>query len=219
VNGHLPSPAAILFDWDGTLVDNWAAIVAGINQALEAFGMPVWSLEEAMDRISASQRDSFPILFGPDWERARDIFYAGFEENHLGLLKVLDGAVELLDAAAAVPLAVVSNKNGGYLRKEAEHLGWRRRFGALIGATDAVADKPDPAPVSMALQPLGLVAGPQIWFVGDSATDMATARACGCTAILVRHHSSNLAPVPEALKPDLMIPSLPALIETLVENR
>jgi len=24
----------VLFDWDGTLVDNWDAIVAGINQAL-----------------------------------------------------------------------------------------------------------------------------------------------------------------------------------------
>jgi len=218
VTTKLPAPRALLFDWDGTLIDNWDAIVHGINDALTAFGKPVWSRAEAMEQISASQRDSFPRLFGPEWQRARDIFYAGFEREHLAALTVLDGAENLLKAARTLPMGLVSNKAGGYLRKEAEFLGWTPRFRSVIGATDAPADKPDPAPVHMALEPMAIAAGPDVWFVGDSGTDMATARASGCTAILVRHKAANPAPIPAELTPDLSVASLAALMDALAEH-
>ncbi len=214
----LPAPKAILFDWDGTLIDNWDAILAAINEALAAFDKPAWSRDEAMERISASQRDSFPVLFGKDWERARDIFYAGFEKHHLNVMQVLDGAEALLTAGAPLPMGLVSNKNGDYLRKEVAHLGWNPRFRSVVGATDAAADKPDPAPVHMALAPIGLEAGPHIWFVGDSSTDMASARATGCTAILLQHAAANPSPLPAGLEPDLAVPILSDLMHTLAEH-
>ena len=34
----LPKPRALLFDWDGTLIDNWDAIVSGLNEALVTYG-------------------------------------------------------------------------------------------------------------------------------------------------------------------------------------
>lgn len=217
MTASLPAPQAILFDWDGTLIDNWDAILAAINEALTAFDRPVWSRDEAMDRISASQRDSFPILFGEEWERAQDIFYAGFEKHHLAVMQVLEGAEGLLQAGAGLPMGLVSNKNGAYLRKEVAHLGWQPRFRSVIGATDAVADKPDPAPVRMAMEPIGLAAGPHVWFVGDSATDMATARASGCTAVLVRHAAANPSPIPANLAPDLTVESLNDLTAALAD--
>jgi phosphoglycolate phosphatase len=213
----LPKPRALLFDWDGTLVDNWDAIVSGINEALAAFGKPTWGRDEAMERISASQRDSFPVLFGDDWQTAREIFYAGFERRHLELLTVLDGAEALLNAAAPVTMALVSNKNGLHLRKEAAHLGWDSRFHSMVGATDAERDKPDPAPVHMALQGTGIAAGPDVWFIGDSGTDLKTARATGCTAIIVRHAGANPAHLPPDLSPDLIAKDLATLQEALVE--
>lgn len=214
----LPAPEAILFDWDGTLIDNWDAILAAINEALAAFGMLTWSRDEAMARISASQRDSFPVLFGDDWQRAQGIFYAGFEKHHLNVMRVLDGAEDLLVAGAGLPMGLVSNKNGGYLRKEVAHLGWNPRFRSIVGATDAVADKPDPAPVHLALEPIGLRAGPHVWFVGDSGTDMATARAAGCTAILVQHAAANPAAIPADLAPDLTVDTLFDLTAALAEH-
>jgi phosphoglycolate phosphatase len=217
MTGTLPAPQAILFDWDGTLIDNWDAILAAINEALAAFSKPIWSRDEAMERISASQRDSFPILFGDEWERAQQIFYAGFEKHHLAVMQVLDGAEGLLQAGAGLPMGLVSNKNGGYLRKEVAHLGWQPRFRSVVGATDAQADKPDPAPVRMALEPIGLDAGPHVWFVGDSSTDMATARAAGCTAVLVRHAAANPSPIPANLAPDLAVESLNDLTVALAD--
>jgi phosphoglycolate phosphatase len=156
-------------------------------------------------------------LFGDDWQRARDIFYAGFARDHLKLLTVLEGAEELLEAGKDLPIALVSNKNGDFLRKEAEFLNWTPRFQSIVGATDAEADKPDPAPVHLAMLPINLPLGPEIWFIGDSGTDMATARACGCTAILVQHAAANQAPIPPKLAPDLAVPALPFLTQALVE--
>jgi phosphoglycolate phosphatase len=64
-------------------------------------------------------------------------------------------------------------------------LDWERYFGRLIGAQDAPVDKPDRAPVDLALAPSGLAAAPEVWFVGDTAMDMRCAHAAGCTAVLV----------------------------------
>src|SRR3546814_15590471 len=79
----------------------------------------------------------------------------------------------------------ICNKSGSYLRREAAHLGWDRYFHRIVGATDAPRDKPAPDPVYMALEGTGIAAGPDVWFVGDSAVDLACAHAAGCTAVLV----------------------------------
>src|SRR3546814_7612175 len=95
------------------------------------------------------------------------MFYSGFEVVHLETLKALEGATEILErlAALGIPTAVVSNKSGSYLRREAAHLGWDRYFHRIVGATDAPRDKPAPDPVYMALEGTGIAAGPDVWFV------------------------------------------------------
>ena len=82
-------------------------------------------------------------------------------------------------------MGVVSNKQGPLLRAEALHLGWDQHFGPLIGAGDATADKPNPAPILMALESLGLSPASDIWYVGDTALDMQAARAAGVRAVLM----------------------------------
>ncbi|ONG52843.1 HAD family hydrolase [Pseudoroseomonas deserti] len=181
----LPRPTAILWDWDNTLVDAWAGVQAGMNAALRGFAMPEWTVEEVRARARLSLKDAFPAIFGADWERARTLFYAEVRARHLDVLKLLPGTIEALDAARGFPLAVVSNKQGPILRAEAEHLGWTGRFGALVGAGDAKADKPAADPVLLALQKLGVAPGPAVWFIGDTGVDMQAARAAGCSAVLL----------------------------------
>ena len=178
-------PTHILYDWDNTLVDAWAGVAAALNAAFTAFGLPSWSIADTRARVRTSLRDSFPPLFGPDWTRARDIFYATLEACHLDHVAPLPGTAALLAAGIPARQAVVSNKTGRYLRAEVAHLGWDARFAAVIGAGDATADKPDPAPLRLALDRLGAVAGPTIWYVGDTASDMQAARAAGVSAVLL----------------------------------
>lgn len=179
------TPRAILFDWDNTLVDGWAAIQFALNTTFAAFGKPAWSRAEVLANVRKSLRDSFPEHFGTEWERARDIFYDAIAATHLDAVQPLPGTLEMLRAAAPWPLGVVSNKQGALLRNEAAHLGLAPNFRVLVGAGDAVADKPSAAPILLALKTLELHAGPDIWYVGDTAVDMEAARAAGCTAILL----------------------------------
>jgi len=213
-------PRAILFDWDGTLVDNWPVIHGALNDTLVAFGHAPWTMAETMERVSRSQRDSFPIIFGARWEAARDRFYARFAERHLADLAVLPGAPELLEAIAeaGIWMGVVSNKRGDFLRHEVAHLRWTHLFGSVIGATDAAEDKPSAAPVRLALQPSGVASGPEVWFVGDSATDLQTARNAECTALLVRQPGGNPQALPPGLSADITVDGLEHLA-ALVRGR
>jgi phosphoglycolate phosphatase len=182
-------PRAILFDWDNTLVDTWESLRVAINAALVAFGHAPWTLAETRLRVRRSLRDTFPIMFGDRWQEARAIFYKTFEAEHLATVAELPGAgAALAELAAAVPLGVVSNKQGVLLRREADRLGWTGHFRSLVGATDAVRDKPDRAPVDLALQIMSQTSGKidvsAVWFVGDTGLDMQAAHAAGCVPVL-----------------------------------
>jgi len=180
-------PRALLFDWDSTLVDNWQSIEHALNCTLVAMGHAPWTPEETRTRVRASLRESFPQLFGARWEEARRVFYEAIEACHLVHLAPLPGADTMLAelAAAGYYLGVVSNKSGSLLRKEAAHLGWDRHFSRVVGAGDAPRDKPDPAPVGLALDGSGIAPGPEVWFVGDTAMDMLCAFNSGCIPVLV----------------------------------
>ena len=67
-----------------------------------AFGLPRWSVEEVRARVRRSLRESFPEVFGSEWERARDIFYAEVRARHLQVLSPMPGAAEALRAAVAL---------------------------------------------------------------------------------------------------------------------
>jgi phosphoglycolate phosphatase len=175
----------LLFDWDNTLVDGWIGITAALNAAFDAFEKPQWTVTETKNRVRVALRESFPVMFGDAWERARDIFYEAFRSDHLANVTPMPGAAEALLAGAAWPRGVVSNKAGKYLRAEVAHLGWSPHFASVIGAGDASADKPSPEPILMALKEMGFSPDRQVWYLGDTALDMQAARAAGVTAVLV----------------------------------
>ena len=180
-------PRAILFDWDNTLVESWGVIHEAMNLTLDAMGHAPWTRAETETRVRASLRDSFPILFGPRWRDAEQIFYNSFAAIHLQHLRALPGATEMLKHLADVEriyLGVISNKRGEYLRREAEHLGWTGYFRALAGAGDAARDKPAIEHVQLALG--DLAGGADIWLVGDADIDLKCAYNAGCTAVLMR---------------------------------
>ncbi len=191
-------PEAIIFDWDNTLVDNWEVISTAMNATLTRYGMAPWTVAETTLRVRKSLRDGFPILFGEHWREARKVFYENFEAFHLEKLVPLLGAEELLAdlTAQGIYLGVVSNKQGSYLRREAEYLGWEGFFGKIVGANDAENDKPAPDPVHLALSAGPLAAGAGVWFVGDADIDMECAINADCVPVLLR----KLAPASNEFK-------------------
>ena len=210
-------PRAILFDWDNTLVDTWAIIHRALNVTLEAMGKPAWTIDETKARVRASARDSFPTLFGERAEAAAELFYRTFESEHLQALRELHGASALLErlSSADFVLAVVSNKKGHLLRREAEHLGWAEHFHRLVGATDAARDKPAVEPVELALAGSDIAPGEAVWFVGDTDIDMLCAANAGCVPVLLRAEAPKKGEF-GALSPRYHVKSCSALAELLL---
>ncbi len=187
VEHSLPIPEALLFDWDGTLVDSHPVLAAAMNHTLKAFGRERWSYDEWQAWLGLSARDAFPQEFGDNWQEARSIYLEAYGEFHLDRIQLLKGATELIVALdeKPIPMAIVSNKTGHYLRTEVMHFGWQDIFLAMVGSGDSAKDKPAADPVYDAMQPMKIQPGPKTWFIGDNDVDVACGRAAGCTTILV----------------------------------
>jgi phosphoglycolate phosphatase len=177
-------PEAVLWDWDNTLVDAWGGVQAALNATFAAFGLPEWSRAEVLARVRGPLHESFPKLFGSGWRLAAETFRAQHSAMQLDHLVALPGVAAALDAFDG-PMAVVSNKEGLPLRREVAHLGWAARFAVVVGADDAAAAKPDPAPIRHALARMGVKPGPTVWSIGDTGVDMLAARAAGVCAVML----------------------------------
>ncbi len=176
---------AIVWDWDNTLADGWAAVTHALNSAFAAFALPSWSEAETRCRARHSVRESFPPIFGAQWPRAAGIFGEAYLSAHMSIVRPMPGVARLLQATSHLPMAVVSNKEGPFVRRECTALGFDPHFRGVFGAGDATADKPHIAAFEVALAALAEPAGPDIWYVGDTGLDMQAARAWGCTAVLL----------------------------------
>jgi phosphoglycolate phosphatase len=181
-------PEAIIFDWDDTLASNWQSIHEALNATLMAMGHETWPIDKTRANVHRALRESFPEMFGDSWEKAADIFYDHIRSHHLQTLKSLDFAAEILEqiTAAGIMLGIVSNKTGYLLRAECEHLGWSKYFTAIIGAQDAVKDKPAPDPIYLCLEGTKIKPSRNIWYVGDAPTDLECAYNANLTAVLIR---------------------------------
>lgn len=189
----LPKPVAVIFDWDNTLVNTWPIIHDALNATFRDMGTPLWEMQETQARVRKSMRDSFPEIFGDDWEHAGKLYQQYYRDSHLNKLEALPMARELVQEVRAMGLysVVVSNKTGPNLREEVDHLGWSSYFDAIVGAHDAVRDKPHPDPVHMAFEKSLVRPGRGVWFIGDSEIDLECAMNTGCTGVLYGKSASE----------------------------
>lgn len=109
--------------------------------------------------------------------------YSAYQrEVHDGMVAPYPGAVELVSAlrAAGVPVAVVTSKRRGMAERTLGRCGFGGLYDVLVGADDVGRGKPDPEPVFLALDRLGLSgrAGRTL-FLGDSPFDVQAGRAAG----------------------------------------
>ena len=183
-------PDAILFDWDGTLIDGFDVIFSSYNAALTHFGLSPMTPEQARANVRLSSREVFPRIFGENAEEAQQIYYKNVREHHLQHIKTMSGTADLLNFLKdqGIIMGVVSNKTHPILLAEVEHMGWTSYFDAVIGAGVAARDKPAPDPLLMAAEKLAL--DPQnheLWYIGDTETDMEAAHSAGFTPVFTAH--------------------------------
>jgi HAD superfamily hydrolase (TIGR01549 family) len=182
-----PLPAAVLFDFDGTLADSEPLITASLIHALGTEGFTV-TAAEVRNIFGAPLEQMVPLLTGPlsptQGERIRVAYFAHFNEQ-LPRIQPVPGAVALLDALAAraIPLAIVTNKVQASAARQLAVLGWASRFAVVVGADSTPRPKPAPDPALLALQRLD-VGARTVAYVGDQVPDMACAAAAGIPMVI-----------------------------------
>jgi phosphoglycolate phosphatase len=207
-------PKAILFDFDGTLADSYAAIAASVNHVRAAHGLPALSIDEVKPHVGRA----LPYLLQhtvPDTNLEADT--ALYRAHHPSVLvqgtRLLPEVAETLAAlhARKIPLAVCSNKPVQYTRILVAQLGIAPYFAEVLGPEDAARPKPAPDMLLVGLKRLNVE--PQgALYVGDMTVDIQTARAAGVPVWVIPTGSDTLQAL-VAAKPDRILRRFSELLE------
>lgn len=216
MDATLRDAAAVLFDFDGTLIDSYAAIAASVNHVRAAHGEPPLSVAEVQGFVGR----------GPDYLLAHtvpgyqpDVDLCRYREHHptvmYALTHLLPGAAEVLAALrrAEKRIGLCSNKPRLFSARLLQHLGVEEYFDVVIGPEDVARPKPAPDMLVAALTRLGLPAN-RVLYVGDMTVDIQTAHGAGVAVWVVPTGSDRRATL-EAAGPDRLLDDLHALAACL----
>jgi len=189
----LATPAAFLFDLDGTLVDSERANVESVVLACRGLGVELsdelkvfvvgHSWNEIYQRISATTG----IQVGMEALIARAVREKDALLAATGH-RPLPGAVAIVQRLAGrAPLAIASGASRVEVRDAVAGIGIASYFKAIVAAEDYTRGKPDPEPYLMAMDRLGVRAQARRCIVLEDATPgILAGRAAGARVIAVR---------------------------------
>lgn len=219
-----------IFDLDGTLADTAGDLLAAANAALEPRGLPLLCPEEDRSYAGRGGRSMIHRSFakaGRDPEGATERamttalypeLLAAYELRIADQTTLFDGALGCMDAleAAGWRLGVCTNKPERLALMLLERLGVLHRFGVVLGADSLAVRKPDPEHFRETARRIGADPARSV-MLGDTKTDLDTARAAGAPVVLTRF---GFAAEPlEHLAPDNVIghfDELPGVLERLM---
>jgi len=176
---------AVLFDWDGTLLDSLPGVYQANVEVMRAFGLP-FDEHHYRRRFTADWRVMYRRLGVPDerMDEASAIWTAAFDGGRRAeLFPGVIGALERLRDAGR-RLGIVTAGHREIVEPQLSRLDVRRLFDVVVYGDDLPVHKPDPAPLRAALTTLGLVERPgDTAYVGDTRDDVAMAVAVGAVGV------------------------------------
>ena len=175
---------AVLFDLDGTLLDTLADIARTTNTALAEHGCPLHPAEAYKRMVGCGMRTLIRRATGRDETSFVDAIANRVQELYsadpVGETRPYAGIVELLDQLKTdhIPMAVLSNKPHRLTVAVIEGTLKADRFVSVVGHSDRIGRKPDPAGALEAARALGTDPS-EVLFLGDTDVDMQTALRAG----------------------------------------
>jgi pyrophosphatase PpaX len=200
--------SAVLFDLDGTLADTVGLILDCYRHTMRHHLGAERPDAEWIERLGMPLRDQLR-LFARSEEEARSMLetYVVYQRTvHDEMACAFPGAAGLLAALAArdVPVGLVTSKGREMGERTLVACDFPPCFGATIFADDVARGKPDPEPVLLALERLGVSESEDALFVGDSPHDVEAGRRAGVSTAAVLWGPFDRA-VLEASKPDNIV--------------
>jgi phosphoglycolate phosphatase len=218
---HSPPPI-VVFDLDGTLADTIHDLIATLNVVLGSEGLPPLSLDEGREMVGAGAR---ALIERGLASVGREVTPAHLDQLHRDFM-VHYGQNLCVDSAlfpgvpdaladlenAGFRLAVCTNKYEQHSVELLECLGVASRFAAICGRDSFPYFKPDPRHLTLTVEKAGGDPARAV-MVGDSVTDIATAKAAKIPSVGVTFGYTDI-PV-QQLGPDRIIDHFDQLFEAI----
>ncbi|WP_296402155.1 HAD-IA family hydrolase [Psychrobacter sp.] len=190
---------AVLFDLDGTLIDTATDFVRIIGQMSEANGWQTPSTASIREQVSAGAGAMVSLMLQHNNQPLNDEQVQLYRQQFLDTYEadicvdshVFPGLELLLDFydSNGIPWGIVTNKPRYLATKLLECLNLDERCSVLVCPDDVSNTKPDPEPMYLALEKLGLPRGVanSVIYVGDHIRDIQAGAAAGMTNVLASY--------------------------------
>ncbi|MDO5734339.1 MAG: HAD-IA family hydrolase [Eubacteriales bacterium] len=178
---------AILFDFDGTLMDTIPLIVESYQYVYRKYCNREVSRAEIVAGIGLPLES---IFAAEGEERAKELLTAYLDYNRPRLatgVGIYLGIGPMLEALAELDLAlgIVTAKRGSDLAPTLEAFDLKKYFDVIVSKFDTTEHKPNPAPLNLAMEKLGLTKAEEILYIGDAVYDIQAAKNGGFASGLV----------------------------------
>jgi HAD superfamily hydrolase (TIGR01509 family) len=205
---------AIVFDFDGTLVDTSEAILSSLAAALRRNaigGLPDETVRRMIGRplreivAQASPRADAALI-----DRVVADYRDAFARVHATGSRLLPGVAGTLALLSPrIRLGIATSRTSGGAALILDALGLRAHFSAIVGIEEVRETKPRPEPVLAVLARLG-AAGGAAMMVGDTPDDIEAGRAAGLATVGVATGAHDLRAL-AAAGADYVIPTMESL--------
>jgi pyrophosphatase PpaX len=200
--------SAVLFDLDGTVIDSGAIILASMRHAAKEVLGEEPSDELLMAAVGGPGLEAQMQALAPDHvDELVTVYRAHNEPLHEQLVccaGIDDLLVRLKDEGRR--LGIVTAKRRATVALAFDVLPIEHLFETVVGGDETKAHKPDPAPLLLAAERLG-VDPSDCAYVGDSPFDIRAAKAAGMFAVAVTWGGIHDRAKLEAEQPDAMVDS------------
>lgn len=218
----MTAPPLVVFDLDGTLAETAGDLIATLNVILARDDIAPIALDQARVLLGAGARalirrgyaSAGRSIDPPALERLFHDFIAHYEAHICDHSHLFPGVPAALDRLrdAGYALAVCTNKIESPAVKLLRALGVEARFAAICGQDTFAMSKPDPRALLLTVEKAGGTPDRSV-MVGDSITDIATAKAAAIPVVAVDFGYTD-KPVTE-LGPDRVISHYDQLVEAV----
>lgn len=186
--------AAVLFDLDGTLIDTAPDFIRIVRKLCAEDGIPEPSAAQIRSQVSEGARAMVRLihpelpLADPALLTYRQRFLDEYAQQIAVDTVLFDGMAALLDSLEQRHIAwgIVTNKPRYLSERLLIALGLQQRCAVLVCPEDVQHAKPDPEPMFLAANQLGIAAD-QIIYVGDHPRDIDAGRAAQMPTILAAY--------------------------------
>lgn len=202
----------IVFDLDGTLIDTAPDLTAATNFVLASKGLAPLTVAQMYPMVGHGSRAMIEAglsahgtaVAEAELTRLHEMFLAYYADNVAVESRPFEHIPQVIDmlSARGARLAVCTNKVEHLSKLLLKTLDLDRHFAVIAGRDTYPVCKPDPGHLTMAIEAAGGSVSRAV-MVGDSETDIATAKAAGVPVIAVSFGYTTI-PVRD-LAPDVVI--------------